>query len=259
MIILHSKVLGNGPSMIVLHGLFGSGDNWISFAEKFGKDYQIHLLDIRNHGKSFFSEKMNYDLISKDILNYIHYHKLDHPILLGHSMGGKAVMSFSIKYPKIPGKIIVVDISPNIYTNTDQKKLISVLKKVDFNIIKTRKNLDCFLKPYIPDTEIRLFFSKCTYRKKNGKLDFSFFLFGIEKNYDSLIYNKINNGLYNGPTLFLRGEYSDYILPKDYDSILKLFPKAKILTIEKAKHWIHVENPIDFYEKIDLFLKEYIS
>ncbi|WP_185862139.1 alpha/beta fold hydrolase [Blattabacterium cuenoti] len=254
--ILYSKIFGSGPSILVFHGLFGNGDNWNSFAKKFEKNYKIHLLDIRNHGKSFFSEKMNYDIISKDILDYIHYHKLNHPILLGHSMGGKAVMKFSINYPIIPKKIIIVDISPNAYTNTYSENLIRILKKVDFDVIKTRKDLDLFMKTWISDIKIRLFFSKCTKKQKNGKLRFRFFLFGIEKNYDCLIRQKIKNGSYNGPTLFLRGEYSNYILPKDYDSILKLFPKAKILTIKKAKHWIHIDNSIDFYEKINVFLNE---
>ncbi|WP_185853337.1 alpha/beta fold hydrolase [Blattabacterium cuenoti] len=254
--ILRSKILGSGYPILVFHGLFGNGENWNSFAKEFDKDYEIHLIDIRNHGKSFFSEKMDYDVISKDILNYISYYELDHPILLGHSMGGRAVMKFSIKYSFIPKKIIIVDISPNAYINADQESLIHVLKKVNFDTIKTRKDLDAFLKPWIPDIKMRLFFSKCTHRQKDGKLGFRFFLFGIEKNYDCLIRQKIENGSYNGPSLFLRGENSDYLLPKDYDSILNLFPKAEILTIKKAKHWIHVDNPLDFYKKINIFLKK---
>ncbi|ACY40053.1 alpha/beta fold family hydrolase [Blattabacterium sp. (Blattella germanica) str. Bge] len=255
--ILHSKIFGLGPPILVFHGLFGNGENWNSFAKKFEKNYQIHLIDIRNHGMSFFSEEMDYDIISKDILNYIFYYELNDPILLGHSMGGRAVMKFSIKYPFIPKKIIIVDISPSAYVNEDHENLIHVLKKVNFDTIKTRKDLDGFLKPWIPDTGTRLFFSKCTHRQKNGKLCFRFFLFGIEKNYDRLIRQKIENGLYNGPTLFLRGENSNYLLPKDYDSILNLFPKAKILTIKKAKHWIHIDNPIDFYKNINIFLKKH--
>ncbi|WP_185869033.1 alpha/beta fold hydrolase [Blattabacterium cuenoti] len=254
--ILHSRIFGSGIPILVFHGLFGNGENWNSFAKEFNKFYQIHLIDIRNHGKSFFSKKMDYDLISKDILNYIYYHRLDHPILLGHSMGGKSVMTFSTKYPCIPKKIIIVDISPNSYIHSDKKNLINTLKKVDFDIIKTKKDLDIFLEPWILNKKTRLFFLKCTHRRNNGKLSFRFFLFGIEKNYDRLIRYKIERGLYNGPSLFLRGENSNYIPFKDYDYIFNLFPKAKILTINRAKHWIHIDNPIDFYNEINVFLKK---
>ncbi|WP_185867143.1 alpha/beta fold hydrolase [Blattabacterium cuenoti] len=254
--ILNSKIYGLGPPILVLHGLFGNGENWISFAKEFKKFYQIHLLDIRNHGKSFFSDKMNYDIISEDILKYINYYGLNHPILLGHSMGGRAVIKFSIKYPVIPKKVIIVDISPKAYLNTDQEKLIHILKKVDFNIINTRKDLDSFLKTWISDIKIRSFFSKCTQRKKNGKLRFSFSLLNIEKNYSFLIHKEIKNGLYHGPTLFLRGEFSNYIIPEDYNSIRKLFPKFKICTVKKSDHWVHIDNPIDFYKKISIFLNK---
>ncbi|QIK16443.1 alpha/beta fold hydrolase [Blattabacterium sp. DPU] len=255
--ILHSKIYGSGyPPVLVIHGLFGNGDNWISFAKKFEKNHQIHLLDMRNHGKSFVSNKMNYDIMSDDILKYIYYHKLNHPILLGHSMGGKTVMKFSIKYPIIPKKIIIVDISPKDYIDDNQKKLIHILKKVDFNIINTRKDLDFFLKTWISNIKIRSFFSKCVKKQKNGKLCFCFSLLNIEKNYDSLIHKKIENGSYHGPVLFLRGEYSNYILEKDYNHIQQLFPKCKIWTIIKSDHWIHIDNPIDFYNKIGVFLNE---
>ncbi|WP_185852777.1 alpha/beta fold hydrolase [Blattabacterium cuenoti] len=252
--ILHSRIFGKGIPILVFHGLFGSGENWISFAEKFSKTYQVHLLDIRNHGKSFFSEKMDYDLISEDLLEYINYYNLIHPILIGHSMGGRAVMKFSINYPSIPKKIIIVDIGPRSYSSTFHKKIIQVLKNVDFDIIKTRKDLDFFLKPFISSTEIRSFFSKCTYRKKDGKLAFRFFLLGIENNYSYLIQEEIQGGIFDNPALFLRGEYSDYLIHQDFFRIQKLFPKAKIVLIKKANHWIHVDNPIDFYREVSNFL-----
>ncbi|WP_185861270.1 alpha/beta fold hydrolase [Blattabacterium cuenoti] len=254
--ILNSNIYGSGYPILVFHGLFGSGKNWVSFAKEFASIYQIHLLDIRNHGNSFYSDKMNYEIISEDILEYINYYKLNHPILLGHSMGGRAVMKFSIKYPIIPKKIIIVDISPKAYSNTDQEKIIRILKKVDFNIINTRKDLDFFLKTWIYDLKIRSFFSKCTNRQKNGKLCFYFSLSNIEKNYNFLINQEIKNGLYHGPALFLRGEYSNYLSYEDCNDIRKLFPKFKICTIKKSDHWIHIDNPYEFYKKINVFLKK---
>ncbi|WP_185876833.1 alpha/beta fold hydrolase [Blattabacterium cuenoti] len=256
--ILNSKVFGNGDPILVFHGLFGNGSNWSSFANEFRNSYQIHLIDLRNHGESFSSLKMDYDLMSKDIFDYISYYDLNDPILLGHSMGGKVIMNFSIKYPSIPKKIVVVDISPNTIKNVNDnnKNLINTLKKVDFNIIKTRKELDNFLKQWIDDIETRLFISKCTHRKKNGKFFFRFFLLGIEKNYDYLIRSKIEGGIYHGPSLFLRGEKSNFLPLEDYNFIISLFPKAKISTIKKSKHWVHIDNPIDFYKNLNIFLKD---
>ncbi|WP_185865022.1 alpha/beta fold hydrolase [Blattabacterium cuenoti] len=252
--ILSSKIFGLGPSILVFHGLFGNGENWISFANKFSSDYQIHLIDIRNHGSSFFSKKMNYDIISDDILNYINFYKLYNPILLGHSMGGRAVMNFSIKYPLIPKKIIIVDISPKFHDV--HHNFIPILKKVNFNLIKTRNDLNIFLKLYIKDSRIRNFFSKCVGINSNGKLYFRFYLKGIEKNYNILIKKNIKIGKYSGPTIFLRGEYSDYIPINDKKYIKKIFPKSLILTIKKSGHWIHVDNSKEFYKEICIFLNK---
>ncbi|WP_185850993.1 alpha/beta fold hydrolase [Blattabacterium cuenoti] len=256
--VLYSKIIGKGFPILVFHGLFGNGDNWISFAKEFSSKYQIHLLDIRNHGNSFYSNKMDYDLISKDILVYLHHYKIDKPILIGHSMGGRAVMYFSMNYPSIPKKIIILDISPKSYPSTYYKNVIQVLKSVDFNCIQKRIELEEFLNPFIPDKETRSFFSKCTYRKKNGKLAFRFFLVGIENNYSCLINKELKNGIFNGPTLFLRGEYSNYLLIEDFFFIKKLFTKAKIILIKKAKHWIHIDNKIDFYKEVRNFLNQEI-
>ncbi|WP_238786133.1 alpha/beta fold hydrolase [Blattabacterium cuenoti] len=253
---MYSKIYGSGIPILVFHGLFGDGSNWISFARNFEKFYQIHLLDIRNHGKSFVSDKMNYDLISEDILEYINNYKLNSPILIGHSMGGRAVMDFSIKYPIIPKKIIILDISPKAYTYNNQEKLIHILKKVDFNFINTRKELEFFLRKNISDMKIVSFLSKCIKRKENGKLCFSFSLLKIEKNYNFLIHREIKNGIYHGSTLFLRGEYSDYLNNEDYNYIRKLFPKSTIHTITKSGHWIHIDNTTDFYNEINSFLNE---
>ncbi|AGD97934.1 alpha/beta superfamily hydrolase [Blattabacterium sp. (Blatta orientalis) str. Tarazona] len=251
--ILHSRIFGKGKPILVFHGLFGSGENWISFAEKFSQTYQVHLLDIRNHGKSFFSEKMNYDLISEDLLEYINYYNLIHPILIGHSMGGRAVMKFSINYPSIPKKIIIVDIGPRSYSSTYHKKIIQVLKNVDFDIIKTRKDLDLFLKSFISSVEIRSFFSKCTYRKKDGKLAFRFYLLGIENNYSYLIQEEIQGGIFDNPALFYAENIRIILSIKIFFAYKNFFQKQNC-SCKKANHWIHVDNPIDFYREVSDFL-----
>ncbi len=254
--ILYSNILGkhNKINILIFHGLFGNGSNWISIANKMSKYYKIHLLDIRNHGLSFYSNNMNYDLMAIDIINYIKYYKIYKPILIGHSIGGKLVMNFSIKYPMIPYKIIIVDIAPKKYHNIIN--IIPILKKVNFNIIKSRNDLNNFLKPLINDIRIIFFISKCTKKNSGGKLRFLFNLNAIEKNYNYLINAKITLGKYNGPSLFLKGEKSDYLVLEDFIIIKKIFPKSKILTIKKSDHWIHIDNPTDFYKEICIFLKK---
>ncbi|WP_185872758.1 alpha/beta fold hydrolase [Blattabacterium cuenoti] len=253
--ILYSQVFGQGdPPIIILHGLFGNGRNWMSFSQKISKYYQIHLVDIRNHGNSFCSTTMNYECISKDILYYINHYNLKNPIIIGHSMGGKAAIKFSLNYPLIPKKIIIVDICPKNYYNDDNYNILQALNSVNFNVIQTRKDLDIFLSSSIKNIKIRSFFLKSTNIKSNGKLSFSFFLYGISKNYHFL-QEKITGGIYKNPTLFMRGEYSEYILYQDYSLIKKMFPNSYIITINNSKHWIHIDNPIDFYQKVYDFIK----
>ncbi|WP_185868510.1 alpha/beta fold hydrolase [Blattabacterium cuenoti] len=248
--LLYSKIFGKGNDFVILHGLFGNGNNWISFAKKIAKNFQVHLLDIRNHGYSFFTDEMDLDLMSKDLLNYINYHKLKNPILLGHSLGGKILMHFSMQFPFFTKKLIIVDIAPKLYKKNNQKELISILNKVNFNVIKTRNELSCFLKTHIKDIKIIEFFSKNVEKQKNGKLCFRFFLSGIEKNYDNFMFQNMKNKIYNGSVLFIRGEKSDYISLNDFSSIKKFFPKAIIKTIKNASHWVHIDNPKDFYNII---------
>lgn len=255
--IMYSKIYGKGSPLLILHGLFGMGDNWATLGKKWAGDHrEIHLLDLRNHGKSFHSQAMSYDLLSEDLLNYIERYKLSKPILLGHSMGGKAAMHFSLYHPESIGALIVADIAPRAYAPHHQK-IIASIKHVPLNTMESRGALNEFLQKNIDDPAIRGLISKNSYRSEESGFAFRFYLPGIENNYERLVSAQSAEKTYHGRALFLRGADSDYIVQEDFSEIQKIFPKSEIITIPEAGHWIHADNPQMVYEKVDRFLKAY--
>ena len=249
--LLFSNIIGNGSKdLIVLHGFLGMGDNWKSFAIKFSNiGYKVHLLDQRNHGRSFWDEEFNYKTLSIDLLNYIDYYKIKNPIVLGHSMGGKTAMQFAFDFPEKIKKLIVVDIVPKKYKHShiDILKGLSVL---DFNKLKTRDSVDIELSKYVKENPIRQFLLKNLYWSSKEKL-------ALRMNID-ILKDKISEVSdfdditknYKGHSFFLFGENSEYYHKNDDFIIKKNFPNSKISIIRDASHWIHVENPKDFFNEI---------
>ena len=249
--LLFSNIIGNGSKdLIVLHGFLGMGDNWKSFAIKFSNiGYKVHLLDQRNHGRSFWDEEFNYKTLSIDLLYYIDYYKIKNPIVLGHSMGGKTAMQFAFYFPEKIKKLIVVDIVPKKYkqSHIDILKGLSVL---DFNELKTRDSVDIELSKYVKENPIRQFLLKNLYWSSKEKL-------ALRMNID-ILKDKISEVSdfdditknYKGHSFFLFGENSEYYHKNDDFIIKKNFPNSKISIIRDASHWIHVENPEDFFNEI---------
>ena len=159
--LLHSKILGDSENhILILHGFLGSGDNWITIARKLNfEGFTVHLIDQRNHGRSFHSENFDYQLMSNDLLKYIKHHNIEDPILIGHSMGGKTAMKFSLEFPKLVRKLFVLDISPKEYPIHHQS-IIDSLESLDFNSLSTRKEIDNKLKKSIEQPELRNFLMK---------------------------------------------------------------------------------------------------
>ena len=249
--LLYSNIIGNGSKdLIVLHGFLGMGDNWKSFAIKFSNiGYKVHLLDQRNHGRSFWDEEFNYKTLSIDLLNYIDYYKIKNPIVLGHSMGGKTAMQFAFDFPEKIKKLIVVDIVPKKYkqSHIDILKGLSVL---DFNELKTRDSVDIELSKYVKENPIRQFLLKNLYWSSKEKLALRLNIDILKdklsevSDFDDITKN------YKGHSFFLFGENSEYYHKNDDFIIKKNFPNSKISIIRDASHWIHVENPKDFFNEI---------
>ena len=252
--ILHSKIQGAGTPLIILHGYFGMGDNWKSHANKLSNNYQVHLVDQRNHGRSFHSDDFDYELLVEDLEAYFEFHNIENAIVLGHSMGGKTAMLFAVTFPEKVQKLIVADIAPKNYP-PHHHQILEALDAVDFSKITLRTEVDEVLKQYIDEVGVRQFLLKNVYRKTKEELDFRFNLESLTENN-----NEVGAPLpafteYDGEVLFLRGANSGYIADSDTALIEAHFSKAKIVTIANAGHWLHAENPVDFMNALQDFLK----
>ena len=245
--LLHSKIIGDSNKhILILHGFLGSGDNWISVSRKLNDiGFTIHLIDQRNHGRSFHSEKFDYELMCEDLFNYIDYYNVINPILIGHSMGGKTAMRFSLKYPELIHKLIVLDTSPREYPVLHQA-IIDSLKEIDLSIYNTRNSVDDKLKESIKQKDLRNFLMKNIYRTNDGKLSFRFNLRSLSKNIGNIGKKIESDNQFNADVIFIKGENSEYINESDKESINILFPNSKFYIIPNAGHWLHVDNPNDF-------------
>ena len=251
---LHSIIIGDGEPLLILHGFFGMGDNWKSLGIKFSDNYQVHIIDQRNHGRSFHSDDFSFELMIEDLFHYIDSHELKRVNLLGHSMGGKTAMQFAVTFPYLVNKLVIADIAPKYYPPHHQF-ILKALHAVDFKEVKSREDVDDIFKKYIPELKIRQFLLKNVYRKTKDELAYRFNLESLSNNVE-----EVGDGLppfteFEGSTLFLKGENSGYISNDDDAMIKAHFPNSKIVIISNAGHWLHAENPSDFYNTIVGFLK----
>lgn len=253
--LLHSLVIGTGEPLIILHGFLGMGDNWKTLANKFGLDYEVHLVDQRNHGRSFHEDDFSYELLVEDLLNYLNHHQLEKVSILGHSMGGKTAMLFAVEHPERIKKLIVADIAPKFYPPHHQY-ILDALNDVDFKKVSSRTEIDEILRRHIPENGIRQFLLKNVYRVSKNELAYRFNLEVLEENIDEIGVALPPRTFYEGPVLFLKGALSGYITDQDTNLIESHFPDSQIVTIERASHWLHAENPIDFYDNVAEFLKK---
>ena len=252
--ILHSNIIGEGKPFVILHGFLGMGDNWKTLAKQFSEsNHQVHLVDQRNHGRSFHSEDFDYELMAEDLKAYCKEHNLNDIVLLGHSMGGKTAMLFAALFPELVSKLIVADISPRYYP-VHHDAILEGLSKLDFSEIKTRGEADKTLSNYVKDTGTRMFLLKNLYWVEKGQLGLRINLPVLKNNVSEVGEAFPIHATFNKDTLFLRGDKSEYIGEQDEAIIHRHFPNSEIVTIKNAGHWLHAENPKDFYEAVINFL-----
>ena len=248
MIILNSKVLGSSKKkIIILHGFLGSLDNWITFSKKISKNnFEVHLLDQRNHGKSFHSNEFNYESMVKDLHEYMSKFNINNVSIIGHSMGGKTAMLFSLIYPDLVEKLIVVDILPVSY-NKSYDLIFDSLLSINLKQIKSRNEFNLHLKKYFDDDGFILFLSKNLKRSLDGSFEYKSNIKVLRKTYSNITSFINFHKEYKKEVLFVKGENSDYIDSENLKITSKLFPKYKLTEIKNAGHWIHHENPDDFF------------
>ena len=253
--VLHSNILGQGQPFVILHGFLGMSDNWKTLGAKYAEHgFEVHLIDQRNHGHSFHHEEFNYDVMIEDLKIYCEEHQLENIILLGHSMGGKTAMLFSAKYPELVSKLLVADISPRFYP-IHHDAILEGLNSLDFSVIKSRGEADEQLSRFVRDFGTRQFLLKNLYWKERGQLALRMNLEVLKENVSEVGEPLPSHLKFEKETLFLRGDRSEYIALSDEEVILRHFPKSKVVTIKNAGHWLHAENPTDFFEETMDFIQ----
>lgn len=252
--ILNSRIEGEGKPMVIIHGFLGMNDNWKSLGTQFAaQGFQVHALDLRNHGKSFHSSDFSYEIMVEDIKQYCDFHHLKDVILLGHSMGGKVAMLLASTYPDLVSKLIVADIGPKYYPPHHQT-ILEGLNAIDFSEQPSRSDAEEILSTYIKDFGTRQFLLKNLYWETPEQLAFRFNLPVFIEKIDVVGTALPFENTFSKPTLFLRGDKSNYIEDADFEMIRYHFPDSKIETIKNAGHWLHAENPKDFYDAVMRFL-----
>lgn len=252
---LNFKKLGdNGDVLIILHGLFGSLDNWMSLGKYWAQNHIVYLVDQRNHGQSPHFLEHSYENMAEDLLIFMNEQSIEKPIILGHSMGGKTAMEFAVRYPEKVKKLIVVDIAPVRY-EVHHHQIIKGLRSIDLTVIKSRKEADEQLSKLIEEFGVRQFLLKNLYWKEKGILAWRFNLDVLANNILPISEHNVVDGMFEKPAFFVKGSKSEYILEEHYPIIRKKFQMAEIEEIYGAGHWVHAEKREDFIASVDRFLE----
>lgn len=250
---LHYKEYGSGKPLIILHGFLGSLDNWHTLATRFGSSFRVFAIDQRNHGKTQHSPEHSMALMVADLFEFVKEHKLSNLSIIGHSMGGKVAMQFALDNPALVENLIVVDIAPKQY-EAGHEDVFKALFAVKLNQITSRKDAEDAMLPYLPDFGTRQFLLKNLERKTDASFQWKMNLPVLHENYEDMNNEIIYNKSFLGKTLFIKGEKSEYISKLDETTIKTLFPNSTLVTIAGVGHWVHAENPDDFYETVLKFI-----
>lgn len=243
-----------GPAIVILHGLFGSSDNWLTNSKAIAaKGYRVFLVDQRNHGQSPRADDQDYQNMAADLREFLTDYGIDKPILVGHSMGGKTVMQYAMSYPGTFEKLVVVDIAPKFYP-IHHAELIRGLKAINLLGIKGRNEADAVLQAYEPILAVRQFLLKNLYRNEQGVFDWRINIPVIERELHGIGEQLTNPSIVTTPTLFIRGSESPYITDEDLPEIKRIFPNSQVQTIQGAGHWVQAEKPTEFVDVLMNFI-----
>jgi esterase len=243
---LHYEQYGEGHPLIILHGLFGSLENWRTLSKIFSRSFQVFALDQRNHGRSPHSSEFSYPAMVEDLREFMEEQELPSAHLIGHSMGGKTAMLFAVTYPDLVDKLLVVDIAPKAYAR-GHDEVFRAMFSLGLSTLRSRQEADAVMTETIPDLALRQFLLKNLEREDTGSFRWRIGLEEIHTNYAEMIRAlDWNQRQFAQPTLFIRGANSDYIKDTDMVMITSIFPQAQFTNIPHAGHWVHAEKPQEF-------------
>ena len=250
---LFHRVMGDGPPLLILHGLFGSSDNWQTHARVFAQSHTVYLIDQRNHGHSPHEHGMNYDVLANDLFELVAHLGLRDVRLIGHSMGGKTIMRFAQQYSFLIDKMVVADMGVKAYP-PHHDEVFKGLFAVDVLHCASRKEAESRLANYVTDSGTGQFLLKNLYWKEPGVLDWRFNLQEIYEKREHLM-EALPLEKVDSTVLFLIGGKSHYVLGSDHESIREMAPNACFLSMENAGHWLHVDQPEAFMQHcLDFFM-----
>lgn len=266
---LFYRKFGNGPAIIIVHGLYGASDNWVSIAKALSEDFEVFILDQRNHGRSPHHPDHTYSAMKEDLLHFMDQQNIRQAVLIGHSMGGKTVMHFAKDYPERVASLIVVDIAPVSYLETAMNRkhsinhfnIIQSMKSIDFTKISSRAEVEEIMLEKIGAERTVKFLMKNIHRKDGNHFEWSINLDALDRNLPAIL-DGLNEkdfekgrGITGFPVLFIKGANSDYISREIFnDIILTIFPFAELVTIPDAGHWVHAEQPELLIKNLKYFI-----
>lgn len=249
---LYFRELGKGQPIIMLHGIFGSSDNWLTQSRLLSSKFKTYALDLRNHGQSPHDKVFDYPSMVEDLVAFMDKHGITDPVVMGHSMGGKVAMNFAIAHPEKLQKLIVVDIAPKPYDMEDHL-VLKGLNAVRIDEVTTRQEADEELAAFVGEADVRQFVLKNLLRKPEGGFKWKLNLPAISENIGEIGGGLRFEGTFDKPALFIRGSRSNYIKDHDFESIRKIFPNAEFETLD-AGHWVPAEKPQEFVDVVTRWL-----
>jgi esterase len=256
---------GSGPPLVILHGLFGSSDNWVTIAKNLSDTFTVYIPDLRNHGQSPHDNQHDYNSMRDDLFELVKDLKLKNIFLAGHSMGGKTAISFSQKWPEMINGLLIADISPFINENINPDifnqhlTILKTIESIDLSKVSTRKEVELILEKKISSERDRGFILKNLQRSSNNSFAWKINSKGLLDNIDMIMEGierptSATEPISGFPVIFLRGGDSEYLPTSHFSDIQKLFPAVEFITIKGAGHWIHADKPEEVTENIKRLL-----
>ena len=261
---LNFRQYGNGRPLVILHGLYGSSDNWITIARKLETQFTVFIPDLRNHGASPHTSTHSYQDMTDDLVRFFKDHQISQATILGHSMGGKLAMMFAAQYPELVSRLIIADIAPKNYNSIDKpfktvrehELILELMQEINLLTVTSRKEIDYFLTQKLKDPTLRQFLIKNIHRTKEGYFEWKINV-PVLSHALNAITSEVNSDWFADrrpilqyPVTFIRGLTSDYISDQDFTAIKEIYPEARLIDIPGAGHWLHSEQPEKFLEAV---------
>ncbi len=251
---LFHKEFGSGPPVVIVHGLFGFSDNWQTVAKSLADGHTVFTVDLRNHGRSPRAQEHTYAAMADDLREFLEKNWLFRAALVGHSMGGKAVMQFALSHPEMVERLAVIDMAPRKAPGGGHDDIFEALFSIDLASLSSRSEAEAILAAQVPELGVRQFLMKNLTRNAEGGFEWKMNLPVLFRDYPDIL-AAVEGEPFAGPTLFVRGGNSNYIADKDWPGILKLFPAARLETVAGAGHWVHADKPTELLGLLRPFLE----